>query len=273
MKYCILLFLLTITGISSAEEIQQYQIGVGSAFSLQSWSERPEQFTEKDVHPPPAKIIFGLSRIDDARELAVKTSLSFLDSKTRFLYLSPMLSYKFSFVQIMGGVETVLNSFSADSKYNKSAFDTDMYGAFVGAYTNLWEIDFHALFYIRKLGETEIAGNEGVKTKMAHESDYVQKYGAAWKGQKFAIEGEFAIFKYGETTIVSKEFFYRIEKDNLFRTSLGGGIFMGELEFWARFHQFQNYDDELAVYYQSPSFVPDYTLSKRSLFLELLWKI
>ncbi|HAZ13822.1 MAG: hypothetical protein A2X86_14495 [Bdellovibrionales bacterium GWA2_49_15] len=270
-----LLYLLCIlgTGILFAEESTQYQVGVGSAFSMKNWSERPEQFSRKDVRPPPAKLSFGLFKLHDENSLSLKASLSFLDSQSSFLYLSPTFSHQFSFVQVFGGVEGSFSSFSEDSKYDKTAFNADMVGAFIGAKINLWTIDFHATFYARKVGETEIAGNEGVKTKMAHESDRVQKYGAIWKTQKFAVEGELARFLFGETTIVSKEFYYRVEKNTLYRTGLGAGAFMGDLELWGRFYQFKTPDDELAIYYQAPSFVPDYTLSKRSVFVELIWKI
>lgn len=260
-------------GVCFAEEITQYQVGVGTAFTLKNWSERPEQYSEKDLRPPPEKISFAVSKSREATSLALTTSISFLDSKSRFYYLSPILSYQFSLLQILGGLETTLKSFRDDSKYKDSSFNTNMVGAFIGAKFNLWKVDFHALFYLRKLGETDIAGNESIKTKMAHENDNVQKYGALWKSHKFAIEGELARFQYGETTIVSREFFYRIEKNTLYRASLGAGIFMGDLELWGRIHQFKNPDDDLAIYYQSPSFVPDYTLSQRSLFLELVWKI
>ena len=84
--------------------------------------------------------------------------------------------------------------------------------------------------------------------------------------------GEFSVVDSGLTTVVSKEFFFRLPEEKVNRLTLGVGLENSQFDIWIKMNKLTNIEDQTAHYYNLPYFSDDYMLAEEALFGEMKWK-
>ena len=270
-----LTLLLSTSWISAKEPESIFHLGIEKGFVANRWDDHPDEFEKGDLDTPTLSIKFGGKFSAKITDHKFGVQISYIDSDSKIVDHSyeVLINIKSLNLRLGNGVELTGDITSRDSKYRDSQFDAFKYGVYFKGEYDLSFNKFYLSLHFRKTENTTLAQMEGVETKIAHEFDDVTKLGVTSKLGFINVWAELARFSFGITSIASKEFLYRIDSDNAYRFGIGAGVILTDFDIWVRGYMFNDYDDQTAIYYQAPHFTPDYTLSKSSIFAELLWKI
>ena len=250
--------------------------GLISGFSFERWGQPPQDFEKKDFNPHKFNFFYQLDLERTLWHHQFKLNFALLNFDSQTLYGNYQFSRKIQTIEglkLFGGFNILSNLNSSESRYEKTHFDFNSIGLFFGLKFHREWYQFYLARHANYVFNATVATFEGIDTEIGHESDGKTLIGGIFHFESLKFLTEYAFFDFGITSIVSKEFNFHIQELDIGRITLGIGYLRHKYELWLKFFQFSDIDDNTAIYYQAPHFTPDYLLSKRSMFLEFIWKI
>jgi len=246
---------------------------IGSAASIKNWNQTPDRFKVNDLNPALSNIGFhsNLPTSGSATFSLIDVQITALDFKS----FIPEIEY--SVGKNMGGIIASIGGginfgiFSNSSIYSKTQYDNFAYNLNIKVQMGFSKYNIFGEIKTRKITEAEVSTFENVKTRVAHNFDYIFSTGLHFSFLKMELLGKISAYKIGSVAIASNEFYYKIDSETVFKFTGGVTIPIGRLAIDVKYHYIKNYNDEVSLYYQSPQLGKDYMLSSHSANVELRW--
>ena len=272
------IFIISTMAHGSKLEIQSKKnayLGLKTGINLQEWDKTPTGFNSDQFSPPEATVLFGARKrgAQSLSDLEIQISVIDLQSQTFNFDLDiQLLLGDGGNLNILYGLDFFAPIFQGNSKFDQTQFDHFRVGAHVGLGINNDLLDFYFTLGAKQVFTSTLANFEAVETEIAHDMNYIYTIGIKGKLQRLRLMGEFALTDSRQTTILSKEFFYRVPSEKTGRFTGGMGYIHDDYNIWIKFNSILNVDDQSAHFYNLPYFSEDYQMSKDSLFVEYMWK-
>ncbi len=123
------------------------------------------------------------------------------------------------------------------------------------------------------VSDTSLTQFEGIETSVAHKKSYVTSPGIRlYLPFNLMSDLSMDLYSLGETAIASKEFGYAMPERTVYKTKLGLGIGIKNMEVWTRAMFVRGVVDHEELYYQSPLVWGDNLFASYSQMLELVWR-
>ena len=121
----------------------------------------------------------------------------------------------------------------------------------------------------------QIANFENLPTKIAHQPTFVFKPGLLVKFPVVQAEATVGIYSLGKTAITSKDFTFPIDRQTIFRPTLGAGFDLPGLELWLRTSAIYalRYGDSTEYLYMAPVYVNENLMTQKALAVELRFQL
>lgn len=239
MKLILLtIFLLSFSTFAAEGE---HKIILGTGHSIKEWSERPDTFQKDDVTPPKFSLgwlgIFGKEK--NFLDIGIKAS--FKDKDALFTELNGAWRHQptaLPALQFKLGLNLAAPIISDDSIYNDTQFEHTLFGIYIKVFYQIKFLNFYVGFHGKGFSETTMSRLEGIETKISSGINQSQ-FGVEGEYRKFTFFADYSIFNFSNADIVSKEFVFRIPKQNVNRIGLGLGYLLGENEIRAKYYSFE----------------------------------
>jgi hypothetical protein len=248
--------------------------GFSTSRALQKWDETPQDFSQGDITNSFGSISLGTILSRKGYEFHIDSKLTYVNSDYWLGYLLIGAEDDVFIPNLRGGfkAEFLSTNLTNGQKYKDSMFDYFLYGLNTYLKYQHRNHQFFFDFKMRTTTDSEISTHESTTTKVRHEWDNISTLGVTSQIKDFIILAQIKRFKFSKTKILSKEFSYIIEDTNLNQYGLGLAYTYKRYTLWIRTYQFNSPDDEVSHFFQAPYFAPDYTLAKKTIEVELLWK-
>lgn len=256
---------------SKSSSSKSYRLKVASGYSISDFETPPFNVKKDELTPPILTLGLGATWDKSIGQLNMDTSLAFVEFFDPVVSFELSLLFNFSFLKFGGGAEVILASFGDDNKFKDTHFDNAYYGYYLNVLFDLYIFEIYGEFRQRELFDSVLTKLEGIETQIGHSGDTFLKLGAKTSLLGISAMAEITNINLGITSIVSKEFSYKIKSDNVVRATLGGGIGIGSLELWLKYQRMLDIEDEISYLYQATYISPDYIMSKDTVFAELIW--
>lgn len=293
MKFLLLLFFLLGFAFSlAADEPQQegtqpeeqkseqkvkrftYAIRISSSHATIPWTqEHPLGFTDDELVPP--IFDFGIASTLNGSWFKLTFDTGFYYQSADLKNYNLGLSWDIhKWKNLVFGVSAKYFTpvFGTSAEYYNSIYD---HSDFLFALFGQFQWKNHRFKYSMgsiSRGTAVISDDEDSETRMEQDQGY-NKTSLEWNSSivGFMTMAEISQFDLGEVRILSRDFSYVIDSATLYRVGFGLGIQKGSTDYWIRFYQFDDPDDELSHYYQAAYFSPDYMLAQQYVQLEIKW--
>lgn len=275
MKFLTLIisFLILTTHVCAKD--RRTYLGLSGNLSTSDWDRVPVGYTASDLAPPEMTFHAGVWQKNNRSIFDIEMQLSYidllsqsfsLDSKHRILLAGD------GFMSLLFGWDFFIPIFQGNSKLDDTQYDHFRIGGYAGfgIYNEVLELKF--TLGVRQVFTSTLANFEGVETEIAHDANVIYRLSALAKLGQMRLLGEMAVIDSGLTTIISKEFFFRVPEEKANQLTFGVGYQNDKNDLWIKMNKILNIDDQTAHYYNLPYFMGDYMLSEESVSMEYMWK-
>jgi hypothetical protein len=251
------------------------QLSLDGPIALSKSSSLPYGFRQKDIAPPFRLGIKTEPTLTNRQNVGMwlNADLGFLQTN-----LAPILDLAFGWKiklnrwYLLFGGQITDQQLPKNGPINQSQFDTTYFGLLggFGFHDSHWDtlLKVKSVFY----SDTQIAGNEGIETDVAHDATLIENLTIVYTTD-FGLKGLAGVdfYNFGKTGVVSKEFALGFDSHNETRFRIGASYDIAPFVVRAEARFTAGVGDQIENSYSAIFLNDDYVLSPVVLVLGVAW--